>query len=360
MSFLKKINFPLVLPAFFLTCFGLLSIYSSSLWRNDFSQFQKQIVFFLLSVLAFFLLSLFDLRFLKANSKLVFFFYLISLLSLFFLLFFAPQIRGVKGWYRIGSFSIDPVPLSAIILIIVLSKFFSKRHVHLRRFRLIVFSGVYALLPVLLVLFQPDLGSALTLIAVWLGILIFSGIRLKHFFALCLIFLIIFCVGWKFWLKDYQKQRIFSFFNPELDPKGISWSVNQSKIAIGSGGLFGKGIGKGSQTQYGFLSEPKTDFIFSAISEEFGFFGAFLLLTLFFWLFYSLVRIVFSVQNNFVRLFSAGFAFLILSQAFLNIGMCLGLVPVVGLPLPFVSYGGGHLFGFWVGLGILNSLRREH
>ena len=356
----KSFNWTLFLPAFLLTCFGLISIYSSSIQRNNFLSFKKQLIYFFISLLILCFINLLDLRFLKSNSRIVFIFYVCSLVALCGLIFLAPAIRGVKGWYQLGPVSLDPVPLSAIVLIIVLAKYFSSRHIELQRFRLILFSGIYASLPIVLILLQPDLGSALTLIAVWIGILIFSGIKLKHLFVLGLIFFVLFLVAWKFWLADYQKQRILSFFNPQLDQQGVSWSVNQSKIAIGSGGFYGKGLGNGTQTQYGFLSEPKTDFIFSAIAEEFGFLGCFLIFCFLFWLLYEITKIAFMAQNNFLRLFASGFSFLILSQIFINIGMCVGLFPVVGLPLPFVSYGGSQIFSFYAGLGILMSLQKTY
>jgi len=214
-------------------------------------------------------------------------------------------------------------------------------------------------IPALLVLKQPDLGSALTLVAIWLGMIIFSGIRLRHFMAIVLIFLILFGLGWQFWLQDYHKQRIKSFFNPAMDKQGISWNVNQSKIAIGSGGILGKGLAKGSQTQYNFLPEAKTDFIFSAMAEEFGFLGIFLFLSVFMFFFWQIIRAALLAEDNFTRLFAQGFAILILAQSFINIGMCLGLFPVVGVPLPFVSYGGSQLLGFYFGLGILLSLSKK-
>ena len=354
----KKFDWFLILPAFFLTLLGLLSIYSSSLMAGDFFSFKKQIIFFAVSIFLVIFLSFFDLRFLKTNSYLVLTLYFLSLLSLFGVLLLGTEIRGVKGWYKLGAFSFDPVPLATIVLIIVLSKYFSTRHVEIQRYGPILLSGLYALLPVLLILFQPDLGSALVLISVWLGVVIFSGIKLSHFLILCLIFLLLFTLGWKFWLEDYHKQRILSFLNPQMDKKGISWSASQSKIAIGSGGFLGKGIGKGSQSQYGFLTEPKTDFIFSAIGEETGFFGVLLLFSALLFLFWRIIKIAFLASNNFVRLFAAGFGFLFLSQTFINIGMTLGLLPIIGIPLPFISYGGSQLISFYFGLGILGSLTK--
>ena len=358
-SWVKKIEWFLVSPAVFLTFLGILSIYSSSISRNEFGNFGKQIIFFAISIFLLIFFSFFDLRFLRTNSYLVLTLYFLSVSVLFGLLLFGSEIRGVKGWYRVGTFSFDPVPLSAVVLIIVLAKYFSTRHIELQRFAPILFSGLYAFWPILLIFLQPDLGSALSLIAVWLGAVLFSGIKLRHFLILSLIFMMIFALGWNFWFEGYQKQRILSFLNPQIDQKGISWSVNQSKIAIGAGGIFGKGIGKGSQTQYGFLPEPQTDFIFSAIGEETGFLGVSLLFLALFLLFWRIIKIAFSALNNFTRLVAAGLAFLILSQSFINIGMCLGLFPVVGIPLPFVSYGGSQLLAFYFGLGILLSLSRR-
>ena len=355
----KSFNWLLVSPALLLTGIGLLSIYSSSVMSGYFFDFKKQIAYFLVSVLLMVALSFMDLRFLKSNSYLILMFYVFSLLSLMGLILFTGTTRGIRGWYKIGPISLDPVPLSAIILIIVLAKYFSTRHTELKTFKPIVFSAVYAVIPGFLVFLQPDLGSALTLFAIWFGILVFSGIKLKHFLLLCLILLMLLGLSWQFVLKDYQKQRIMSFTNPQIDQQGVSWSVNQSKIAIGSGGVLGSGFAHGTQTQYGFLSEPKTDFIFSAIAEEGGLLASLIVLSLLLFLFLMILRVAFRSNNNFTRLFATGFAFLILSQSFINLGMCLGLFPVVGLPLPFVSYGGSQLLAFYVGLGILISLEKR-
>jgi len=338
---------------------GLLSLYSSSFGEGNFFNFKKQILFFAIAIFLVILLSFLDLRFLKTNSYLVLSLYFLSLLSLGGLFLLGSEIRGVKGWYKLGAFSFDPMSLAAIILIIVLAKYFSFRHIEIQRIQPIVFSGLYAIIPIGLVLLQPDLGSSISLIAVWLGMVIFSGIKLRHFLILALVFLLIIALCWLFWLKDYQRQRMISFLNPNIDPEGISWNVNQSKIAIGSGGFFGKGIGQGSQTQYGFLPEPQTDFIFSALAEETGALGVVILIFCFLFLFWRIIKKALGTSNNFSRLFAAGFSFLLISQTFINIGMALGILPVIGLPLPLVSYGGSQLLAFYLGLGILMSLTRQ-
>lgn len=355
-GFLKKIDWTVLGPACFLTLLGMIEILGICWHSQNFLDFEKQIGFFAVSLAVFFVLSLVDLRVLRANSFFVFFIYLFSLILLSGLFLFGVKSRGIRAWYPLGPVSFAPVSLSIVALIIVLAKYFSSKHIELSRFRPIVVSGLYAIIPAVLVLLQPDLGSTLVLIAVWLGMVVFSGIRLKHFLILFLAFAVVFAFSWLFLFKDYQKQRILSFVNPEIDKQGIAWSANQSKIAIGSAGFLGKGVSRGAQTEYGFLSEPKTDFIFSAISEEMGLLGSFSLLLALGFLFWRVIRIAFFSENNFTRLFALGFGCYILSQTFINVGMCLGLFPVVGVPLPFVSYGGSQLLAFYAGLGLLSGL----
>ncbi len=352
---LKKINWKLFLPAFLLTVLGLISIQSISQGDN----LQKQLIFFAFSLLIALVVSFFDFRFFRTNSRLILIIYFIGVLLLGGLFFFGSEIRGVKGWYKMGPISFDPVPVMAVVLIIVLSKYFSTRHIETKRFQPILFSLFYLLIPFILILLQPDLGSALVLICIWIGIIVFSGLEFRHFLILGLIALILLGLAWGFWLEDYQKERIYAFLKPNLDPQGASWNVNQSKIAIGNGGLLGEGINKGSQTQYGFLPETSTDFIFSTIAEEEGFLGVFLLIFLFIFLFFQMIKIVFRKRDNFTRLFAVGFILMIFSQSTINIGMALGLLPIIGIPLPFVSYGGSQLLGFYLGLGILSSLSRH-
>ncbi len=353
---LKKLDWILILVVILLVGTGLLSIYSSSLGKNDFLNFGKQLVFAGIGFFLMILLSFFDWRELREDSYLILILYFLSLSSLAGLFFFAPEIRGVRSWYKAGPISIDPIEFTKIVLIILLAKYFSKRHIEMYRIKHILLSGIYVLLPAILIFFQPDLGSSLILIALWVGMLIVSGIKLRHFLILVLCFLLIFLLSWNFLLEEYQKERILSFFLP-FEPLGVSWSQNQAKIAIGSGGIFGQGIGKGSQTQYGFLSEPQTDFIFSVIAEETGLIGVSFLLFLFLILLWRIIKIAIDSQSNFSRLFAAGFSILLISQIFIHIGMNLGMVPVIGIPLPLISYGGSSLTAIFIGLGIIQSIK---
>jgi len=356
-SHLKKIDWLLVSLAVFLTSIGLLEIYNICSQEGNFLNFKKQLIFFILGLFLIILFSFFDYRILRTNSYLVLSLYILALVSLIGLFFLGTEMRGVKGWYNFGSFSFDPVPFMAVILIVVLSKYFSRYHVEIYRFRHIFFSGIYVLMPAVLIFLQPDLGSTLILIFLWVGIVILSGVKLLHFLILILVFSLIFIISWAFILKDYQKQRFISFLNPQIDEMGISWNINQSKIAIGSGGLLGKGIGKGSQSQYGFLPEAHTDFIFSALAEETGLLGVSVLFFVFLILLFKIIKIALNSKNNFVRLFASGFAFLLFSQIFINIGMSLGLLPIVGISLPLVSYGGSQLLALYSGLGLLQSMK---
>ncbi len=301
-----------------------------------------------------FLLAFLDWRALQSNSYLILALYFFSLLALAGLFLLAPVTRGVRGWYKLGFISLDPVSLAKLVLIILLAKYFSKRHVEMYGLKHIILSGIYLLFPVLLIFFQPDLGSALIIIGLWLSILVVSGIRLREFLILSLCGLIILLLGWFFFLEDYQKARIISFLSPEADPEGAGWSQRQSKIAIGSGGLFGK---EGSQAKYGFLPEPHTDFIFAAIAEQFGLAGAAGLFIVFFILIWRIIKAALKAPGNFPRLFATGLASVIILQVFIHMGMNLGILPVIGISLPFVSYGGSELISLFASLGIVQSFR---
>jgi len=355
---LKKLDWILIISAFLLVSIGLLSIYSSSLARGDFLNFKKQLIFFGIGIVLMLFFSFFDWRIFRENTYLILILYLLCLISLIALFFFAPEIRGVQRWYKLGPVSIDPIEFMKIILIILLAKYFSMRHIEMYRVRHILLSGFYVFLPSVLTFFQPDFGSIIILIALWLGVLIVSGIKLRHFLILSLSLLLVLSLSWLFLMKDYQKERVISFIMP-VDPLGVDWSQNQAKIAIGAGGIFGQGLFKGSQTQYGFLPEPQTDFIFAAIAEEMGLIGVSVLLLLFLVLIWRIFNIAVNSQSNFPRLFSVGLIIVLISQIFIHIGMNLGILPIIGISLPFISYGGSGLIMFFACLGILESIKSK-
>jgi len=357
LKYLKKLDWMLIASVFLIGGIGILCIASVSLGKGDFSNLKKQIVFFGMGFFLMVFFGFFDWRGFRDNPYFVLILYIICNLLLLGLFFFAPEIRGIKGWYKLGPFSFDPIGPTTIVLIIILAKFFSKRHIEMYKMRHIILSGIYVLAPFFLIAFQPDMGSALILIAIWGGVLIVSGIKTKHFLVLMLCGFLLFSLSWLFFLKDYQKNRIISFLTPEKEVLGINWSQTQSVIAIGSGGVFGQGFGRGSQTQHGFLSEAHTDFIFSVLAEEFGLCGIFVLIFLYLFLLYRIMRVALLARSNFPRLFVAGFGIFLFFQAFVHMGMNLGILPVIGLPLPLVSYGGSNLLAIFIGLGIIQSIK---
>jgi len=346
----------MVIPAVLLVCFGLAAIYSTCIAKNDFSNLEKQVVFFVVGILIMLAISFFDYRILRNNSYLILILYGVCLLLLAGLHFFAPVIRGTRGWYKVGLLSLDPIEPTKIVLVVLLAKYFSMRHVEMYKSRNIIFSGLYVLFPAILVFIKPDLGGTMVLLLVWLGILLVSGIKIKHFLILSLCFVLAAGIAWNFLLKDYQKQRITAFLFP-YDYLGASWSQNQTKISIGSGQIWGQGLAKGSQVQYGFLPEPHTDFIFSVIAEDWGMCGVLALFIVYGFLVWRVLKIAVKSQSNFPRLFASGFAIILTAQFFINIGMNLSLLPVVGIYLPFISYGGSGLIGNFVSLGILQSIK---
>jgi rod shape determining protein RodA len=274
------------------------------------------------------------------------------------LLFFAPEVRGTRTWFKLGPLSIDPVEFMKIVLIILLAKYFSMRHIEMYRIQHIFLSGIYALIPVALVFMQPNLGSVLILLSIWIGILIISGIKIRHFLMLIFLFILVFALSWGTVLKDYQKQRILSFITPQAsDSLTIGWNQTQSKIAIGAGGFFGQGIGRGSQTQYGFLPEAHTDFAFALIAEETGLLGVAVVLFLFGFLIWRIMTVAILSISNFPRIFASGVVIVIISQIFIHLGMNMGLLPIIGIPLPLVSYGGSGLISIFIAIGVLQSIK---
>lgn len=353
----KKLDWIIIVSALLLTGIGLLSIYSSSLGRGDFFSFQKQIIFLGIGFLLMLFFSFIDWRIFRTDPYFILALYFLGLGLLVGLFFLAPEIRGVRSWYRVGPLTLDPIEFTKIVLIILIAKFFSTRHIEMYRVIHIFLSGIYVFLPATLIFFQPDFGSAIILVMLWVTILIISGIKLRHFLVLILLGVILFIFMWSFLIQDYQKERITSFLQPQTEPLGIGWSQKQTQIAIGAGYIFGQGIGKGSQTQYGFLPLPKTDFIFSAIAEEIGLVGVAILLILFSILIWRILKIALLTQSNFPRLFAVGLATILISQMFIHIGMNLGLFPIIGISLPLVSYGGSSLISIFVALGILQSIK---
>ncbi len=318
--------------------------------------FERQVVWIVLGFVVFFVASAIDWRFLKRTSVLVILFG-ISVISLLGLFLAGTITQGALSRFDLGAFFVQPSDPAKIILIALLAKYFSRRHIEIAHYRHILISGVYAFVLFLLVFVQPDFGGAIIIFFLWLGMILVSGISKKHLFAVFLIGLLAFGGLWLFVFQDYQKDRIKTFINPLADIQGAGYNAYQSTITVGSGQLWGKGVGFGTQSRLRFLPEYETDFIFAAFAEEWGFVGVVVLFGLFIFVVWRIVLIALTGASNFETLFGLGVAFLIMSHAVIHIGMNLGLLPVTGTVLPFVSYGGSHLMMEFLALGMLMGMR---
>ncbi|MBP9803256.1 MAG: rod shape-determining protein RodA [Candidatus Pacebacteria bacterium] len=357
LDFIKKIDWKIVFIVLPIVFFGIVTMQSFAPTEDVGNFATKQIVWTSISFLVFLFFSFLDFSFLKQTKVLVYLFLFFSGLLLF--LFILGQVsNGAQSWFNFGGIFLQPVDMMKLVLILVLAKYFSRRHVEIKNFKHIFISGLYALIPFVLVFLQPDFGSAMVIFFIWLGMVLVSGISKKH---LSIVFggaVLVFLVLWTSVFAPYQKDRILNFFNPLADIRGSGYNVFQSTIAVGSGQFMGKGIGFGTQSRLKFLPEPQTDFIFAAFSEEWGFVGSVTLLILFGLLIWRILYFASFGASNFETLFALGVAIYFITHILINIGMNLGVMPVTGIPLPFMSYGGSHLLTEFAALGILVSMHR--
>ena len=340
---------------FLLLATGLLAIYSLSISSagNSFNIFDKQLIFVGVAIIIFFIFSLLDYRIWR-NYTSIFYILSIGLLLLIFLI--GKTSNGAVSWFKFGFLNFQPVEFVKIALILLLAKYFSQVQLKNLSWKNLFSSFSYVLPPIILVILQPDMGSAMVLMAIWLSMVFLAGLDIKQFIALLLSGILLGAMGWFLVLHDYQKQRVISFLNPSEDALGSGYNVNQAMIAIGSGGLTGKGIGHGSQSQLNFIPERHTDFIFATIAEESGLMGAGLLMLFFGIIFWRLKIIIKFSKDRFGQLIVGGVAGILFFQILINIGMNLGIMPVAGLSLPFLSYGGSFLLTMMILVGIVENV----
>jgi rod shape determining protein RodA len=326
-------------------------------FTGDVTIFYKQLSWICVSLIVFFILSFVDFRFLRKTWVSVTLF-LSSCAALTLLFVVGRVVKGAVSWFHFGILSFQPSDAIKLVIIIILAKYFSRRHIEIANIRHILVSGFYVFAIFLLVLVQPDFGSAIIIFFIWFGMVLVSGISKKHLISLALVGLVVFIGLWNFGFKEYQKNRILNFINPMADIHGSGYNAYQSAIAVGSGQLWGKGVGYGTQSRLKFLPEFQTDFIFSAYAEEWGFVGVIILFTFFGILIWRIVVNSIYGETNFEILFAAGIAILIITHFVINIGMNIQLLPVTGTTLPFMSYGGTHILTEFTGLGIIMGMRR--
>jgi rod shape determining protein RodA len=348
-------EWPLLAIAAALTLLGIITMHT---YGDGTSLAPRQLIWLAIGVVAYLVLSSVDLRFLR-RTEVILTGFVITILLLVLLLVAAHSVMGAKSWFSLGPVAFQPADPAKLVLIALLAKYFSRRHTVIRNIRHIIISGAYAAALIVLVLVQPDLGTAVILSATWFGMILVSGISKKHL-AIVLATGLVAATGlWFFGLHPYQRARIVSFVNPAADIRGSGYNAYQATVALGSGQLWGKGIGYGTQSKLRFLPEYQTDFIFAAFAEEWGFIGVAFVLLLYGLLLMRLISISRRSATNFDALFTLGVAILFAAHIAIHAGINVGLLPVTGTTIPFMSSGGSHLVMEFAALGIVASLAKN-
>ncbi len=354
--YLVRIDWILFFAALLLSGAGLITM-NSFVESNAF--FEKQLVWISLGVTLFFLFSFIDFRFLRRSTVIISLF-LFTALALLIVFLTGEVVLGARSRFDLGFLAIQPAEFAKLVVILLLAKYFSRRHVEIAHIRHILVSGFYVFVLFLLIFLQPDFGSAIIILLIWLGMLLVAGISKKHLLLVFLMGAVVSLGMWFYAFEDYQKQRILTFIHPLTDIQGSGYNAYQSTIAVGSGQVLGKGVGYGTQSKLQFLPEYETDFIFAAFAEEWGFVGILLLFVLYGIVIWRIIVNAMYGETNFEILFGAGLAVLFISHISIHTGMNIGLLPVTGTTIPFMSYGGSHLLAEFTGLGILMGMRKYH
>lgn len=355
-NYFREIDFPLFVVIAVLSLLSLANMYGLS--GPELNYFSKQITYVVIGFLLMIVFSFFDYRYLKNYSLPVITGYLLAIFLLI-LTFYSQSIRGVNSWIVLGRYTFEPSELTKLVMIILMAKYFSQRHVHINQFRHLVISGIYFFIPLGIILVQPDLGSAIILSLIWFGMLVAAGMGKKNLAILIIAGLILSGIGWSAVLKPYQKERVLAFLNPYDDPRNSDYNLIQSQIAIGSGHIFGKGLGDGSQVNLKFLPEPHNDFIFASLAEQFGLAGIIFIVGSVMFLISRIMYIGRRTSSNFGKLFSVGMAIFVFAHMLVGAGTNIGIMPITGLPFPFLSYGGSNYISLLIGLGIMQSIKRH-
>ena len=351
---LKRFDWILIGSLIPLFLWSLLTLKSVGGATED-SFFYRQLTWIGIGFLVMFLVASVEWRFFaRSGVVLVLYGSIISLLLFLFIV--GTRVKGAQSWLSFSAASFQPAEIMKLALIILLAKYYSYRHMDIVRIRHIFITGFYTALPFILILIQPDLGSALIIFAIWAGMTMVAGIRVRHFIMLAAAGMVSIALAWTYVLAPYQQQRISTFLNPAADPQGTGYNALQSVIAVGSGELLGKGVGYGSQSRLQFLPESRTDFIFAAFAEEWGFLGVLLLLLCLGVFLWRVLAIGELSPANFSKLFAIGFSILVVVQGIIHAGMNMGILPITGITFPFMSYGGSSLLALFVGIGILQNI----
>lgn len=352
LSHLKKLDWWLVIIVVIIVGLSIASFYDIGPRAADFMK--RQAVFLAIGIAVMLAVSFFDYRIFKNFSlaSLILYFLAIALL---WAALASQEIRGVSSWIIFKNFTFEPSELAKLSLVILLAKYFSQKHVEIYHARHILASAVYAFIPAALTFIQPDLGSVIVLALIWLAMLLFSGIKRNHLLVILMASVVIATISWFAVLKPYQKDRLASFINPYLDPRGSGYNILQAKTAIGSGQWHGIAFDK-KASQRALVPEPYNDFAFANFARKFGLAGIVTLIVLLLVLMFRIGSIAARTDNNFAKLFSLGFLTLIFAHVAINASVNLGLLPITGIPFSFLSYGGSHLVTLMIGLGIIQNI----
>ena len=351
---MKKFDYVLLLSAFLLLAIGITAVYSATYTRTT-SFYQKQILWAIIGTGMFFTFSNIDYRIYSRYSKLIYIFNVVFLISVFI---FGSKVLGAQRWIKLGPISIQPSELAKLFVVLTFSDLLIRNYKDtFRGFKDLILSGIHIVPIFLLVAAQPDLGTGVVILFVYMVLIFLNGIDYKTYFTLCGVGAALMPVAYFFALKPYQRQRVFTFLHPEDDLLGSGWNIIQSKITVGSGQIFGKGFLNGTQDKLRFLPESQTDFIFAVISEEFGFVGSVTIIGLYFLLIFTILKIAQKTEDRYGQLVCYGIAAIIFFHTLVNIGMVIGVMPVKGLPLLLLSYGGSSLMFVSTMLGIVQSVK---
>jgi len=348
------LDYNLLLPFFMLIVVSMINLYSAAMTAHGVSPlFYRQILWFGIGIIAMFLFAYMDYRMWK---KISFILYIITLLLILLTIVKGRSAYGAQRWLSLGFFSFQPSEIAKFSILLMLANYFDDHwYENGHSIKSLIIPLLYIMIPFILIIKQPDLGTAIIVLLIGASIILFAGIRLKTFLLLVLAFVIILPLGWHF-MKGYQKARLVAFVDPYKDPLGSGYHLLQSRIAVGSGKLFGVGYLKGTQSHLNFLPESHTDFIFSVLAEEWGFAGSIFVILLFTFIIIEGFNISRYAKDRFGVILAFGITVSIFIQFFINIGMSTGILPVVGITLPFMSYGGTSVLIFMMELGILMSI----
>ncbi len=347
---MKKIILPVLVVGFL----SLLALSGVSAYF-----FYSQLVWFALGFAMIIFFLFFDWHLILNYGWLIWGFYAFVNLLLAFVYLFSPLIRHIHGWLVVGPLTLQPAELAKIALILVYAEYFSRRHFKINHLKTIGQSFLIFVLPAALIFIEPDFGAAFVLLGIWFGFLLISGLSFKRVVAFIFIFIVAAAVIWTAFLKDYQRERVVSFLHPGQNSLTYNYNVNQSRIAIGSAGLFGKGYNQGPQVKLGFLPEAQGDFIFAAFVEQWGALGGLFLIFVFAYLIFQILGVGLKSDQNFEKFICLGMVMVLALQFFLNIGSELGLLPVVGVTFPLFSYGGSSLLTLFFLISIINSIAQK-